>query len=195
VNAAGIEIAATLVMFRKKLQTLYEERFAGQNDEPLQRIVDGLTTLIERKTKARDNYLSAVGDTSDADSRRKLLESAEACSREIREATGQLNEARAKLDGQEQHKATFLNTLSRLALFPLDKMDEMTAEDKRFLLDLGGVKVTVEGPGEPVEVDTTDGWEKPVTMYRHSDGSLNHFERLRAAFNLRADSESGSILL
>jgi hypothetical protein len=196
VNAAGMEVATTLVMFRDKLQALYAERFAGQNDEPLQRIVDGLGALIERKTRARDNYVASIGDISDAASRKVLTDKIEECAREIKEATAQLKEARSKLDGQEQHKATFMATISRLSLFPLDKMDEMSVDDKRFLLSLGGVKVTVEKPGEPVKVDTTDGWEPPVQMYKHSDGSINVFERLIVNYRLAADLEkSGSILL
>ena len=75
--------------------------------KPLRSIVENLTALIERKSTERDKYLSGIGAATDATVVQGLVELAEKCAKEVKDATEKAADARKRLDSIDQYNASF----------------------------------------------------------------------------------------
>ena len=105
VNEYGLEAARNIALRKGVLEEFLQSK--DQEDKPLRSIVENLTALIERKSTERDKYLSGIGAATDATVVQGLVELAEKCAKEVKDATEKAADARKRLDSIDQYNASF----------------------------------------------------------------------------------------
>ncbi len=115
----------------------------AQDDAPLRAIVENLTALVKRKTAEQDQFLEGLRSASNATVIKALMEKAEACAKEVEEATVSLREGRMRLGSIEAYNQSFDASLAWVEQFPADALFTIHPERRRLLFRHIGMRVEV----------------------------------------------------
>jgi site-specific DNA recombinase len=131
---------------RGLLRKLLEQKFA--DDKPLRQITENLQALIDRKTTEREKYVVAIGTAQDATVVKALVEKAEACAKEISEATAYMTEAKLELLSIDRHNTAVERAITLFEQWPSNGLYAVTPAERRRLFSQIGLKVTVAPAGQ-----------------------------------------------